>query len=183
MHDVCQLDRDRQRQCYSNRHDAQQTSGGCRAVGVAAAAMIVTACHPGPVVGAGSNLSVGGTLAGIVSTESKAPVPDRKVTAIDTATGSRYDATTGVNGGYTIKVPQGTYRLELELRAGERITRQPGETRINKSESRSAAGLRHYRIQELRLHVPVSGGGRRPTGGGRRAATACRSAGRSRAAC
>ena len=105
-----------------------------RAVAVAAAAMIVTACHPGPVVGAGSNLNVGGTVAGIVSTESKAPVPDRKVTAIETATGSRYDATTGVNGGYTIKVPQGTYRLELELREGERITRQPGETKVNKSD-------------------------------------------------
>jgi hypothetical protein len=107
---------------------------GVRSVAIAAAAMIVTACHPGPVVGAGSNANVGGTVAGIVSTESKAAVPDRKVTAIETSTGSRYEATTGVNGGYTIKVPQGTYRLELELRAGERITKQPGETRINKSD-------------------------------------------------
>jgi hypothetical protein len=98
------------------------------------AALSITACHPGPVVGGGTDMAVGGTLAGIVSTDTKGPVPNRKVTAIDTTSGARFEATTGANGGYTIKVPQGTYRIELEVREGERITKQPGETRVNKSD-------------------------------------------------
>jgi hypothetical protein len=90
------------------------------------------ACHPGPVLT--PKLEVGGTIAGIVSTTGNAAVPDRKVTAVETTTGARYDATTGANGGYTIKVPEGTYRLELELRPGETVTKQPAETKINKSD-------------------------------------------------
>jgi Carboxypeptidase regulatory-like domain len=90
------------------------------------------ACHPGPVLT--PKADVGGTIAGIVSTEGNAPVTGRKVTAVDVATGMRYDATTGPNGGYTIKVPEGTYRLELELRSGEVVVKQPAETRIQKSD-------------------------------------------------
>ena len=92
------------------------------------------ACHPGPVLSPGSKMAVGGTIAGIVSTDTNAAVTDRKVTAIDTTSGARFEATTGANGGYTIKVPEGTYRLELELRPGEVVTKQPSETKINKSD-------------------------------------------------
>jgi hypothetical protein len=91
------------------------------------------ACHPGPVVG-GPKLPVGGTIAGIVSTDTKAAISGRKVTAIDTQTGARFDATTGTNGGYTIKVPEGTYRIEVELQSGETVAKQPAETRINRSD-------------------------------------------------
>jgi Carboxypeptidase regulatory-like domain len=90
------------------------------------------ACHPGPVLT--PKADVGGTIAGIVSTEGDAPVPGRKVTAVEVATGMRYEATTGTNGGYTIKVPQGTYRLELELRSSEVVVKQPPETKIQKSD-------------------------------------------------
>jgi hypothetical protein len=93
------------------------------------------ACHPGPIIDTGSKPPViRGTIAGIVSTASNAPVAGRKVTAIGTVTGTRYDATTGTNGGYTIQVPEGTYRLEVELRPGERVTKQPAETKIDKSD-------------------------------------------------
>jgi len=99
-------------------------------------AIVVTiACHPGPVVGTGPNPpSVGGTIAGIVSTTAKDPIPGRTVTAVNVQTGAKFDATTGTNGGYTIKVPEGTYRLEVELRPGETIAKHPGETRVNKSD-------------------------------------------------
>jgi hypothetical protein len=90
------------------------------------------ACHPGPVIGSGPKPpSVDGTIAGLVSTDTNAPVAGRKVTAIETATGTRYDATTGVNGGYTMKVPKGTYRLEVELQPGETVAKQPAETRVH----------------------------------------------------
>src|SRR4051812_28657328 len=65
------------------------------------------ACHPGPVLS--PKLAANGTIAGIVSNTAKAAVADHKVTAIDVATGARFEATTGANGGYTIKVPEGTY--------------------------------------------------------------------------
>jgi carboxypeptidase family protein len=91
------------------------------------------ACHPfrGPVVG-GTEQRVGGTIAGVVSaSDGTTALTGRKVTAINTATQARYDATTATNGGYTIKVPEGTYRIEIELRAGETLSKQPGETHIN----------------------------------------------------
>jgi hypothetical protein len=102
---------------------------------LAVAAILTAACHPGPVVSAGPDKSdVGGTIAGIVSTEAKAPVPNRKVTAVDVKTGAKFEASTGANGGYTIKVAQGTYRLDVELRPGESILKHPGETHINRSD-------------------------------------------------
>jgi hypothetical protein len=78
--------------------------------------------------------SVGGTIAGIVSTDANSPVVGRKVTAINVSTNTRYDAITGSNGGYTIKVPEGTYRIELTLQPGETISKQPGDTKIDNSD-------------------------------------------------
>jgi hypothetical protein len=92
------------------------------------------ACHPGPVVGGGPKEPVGGTIAGIVSTDTNAAIAGRKVTAINTLTGTRHEAKTGTNGGYTIKVPEGTYRLEVELQPGETVAKQPAETRVDKSD-------------------------------------------------
>jgi hypothetical protein len=90
------------------------------------------ACHPGPVIDTTPQRSVGGTIAGIVTTaDSTVAVPGRKVTAIEVSSGSRYDATTGANGGYTIKVPEGTYRIEIELHGAETLAKRPEETRIN----------------------------------------------------
>ena len=91
-----------------------------------------TACHPGPVIS--PKVPANGTIAGIVSTTANTAVPDHKVTAIEVTTGARFDATTGVNGGYTIKLPEGTYRLEIELRPGEVVVKQPPETRVHKSD-------------------------------------------------
>lgn len=108
---------------------------GASRVLFALGALVTIACHPGPVVSAGPDQpNVGGTIAGIVSTEAKAPVPNRKVTAIDVKTGAKFEATTGPNGGYTIKVAQGTYRLDVELHPGESVVKHPEETKINRSD-------------------------------------------------
>jgi hypothetical protein len=101
---------------------------------ILAALLICAGCHPGPVIDTGPKTPVGGTIAGIVSSDSNVALATRKVTAINTETGTRYDATTGTNGGYTIQVPQGSYRLEVELREGEHVAKQPGETRVNRSD-------------------------------------------------
>ncbi len=91
-------------------------------------------CHPGPIIDMGPRPVAGGTIAGMVSMDTDTAVAGRKVTAINTDTGARFEETTGVNGGYTIKVPEGTYRLEVEVRTGERVVKQPDETRVNRSD-------------------------------------------------
>jgi hypothetical protein len=98
----------------------------------AAAVALLLGCAPrGPVVDTGNRPEgVGGTIAGIVSAGT-APLSGRKVTAVNEATGARFDASTATNGGYTIKVPTGTYRLEVELRAGETVQTQPPATDVN----------------------------------------------------
>jgi len=101
---------------------------------IALLAVAAAACHPGPIVGKTPAPDAQGTIAGIVSTSGKVPLAGRKVTAVNTATGERFEATTAANGGYTLQVPHGQYRLELELREGERLAQQPGETRVNRSD-------------------------------------------------
>ena len=110
---------------------------------LALALVTSAACHPGPIIDTGPAQPVGGTVAGIVSTSTKAPIAGRKVTAVNTTTGARFDATTGPNGGYTIKVPQGTYHLEVELQPGETVVKHPEDVRINRSDLDPA---RHFVI-------------------------------------
>lgn len=103
---------------------------------VAAAALVAgAACHlpRGPVVADGAEPEgVGGTIAGtVLATGGTTPLSARKVTAINEATGARFEVSTGTNGGYTVKVPAGTYRLEVELRGGETLERQPERTEVN----------------------------------------------------
>jgi hypothetical protein len=92
------------------------------------------ACAPrGPVIDTGARpAGVGGTIAGRVNSgDGSTPVPSRKVTAINTASGARFEVSTAANGGYTLKVPAGTYRLEVELRSGETVATQPDATEVN----------------------------------------------------
>jgi hypothetical protein len=63
------------------------------------------------------------------------PVAGRAVTAVSLADPTlRYSATTNVSGGFSIKVPPGKYRLEVDLMEGERIISSPGTVDINKSD-------------------------------------------------
>ena len=77
-----------------------------------------------------------GTIAGILRAgEGGEPVSGRRVTAVALHDSTRrYSATTNVNGGFSIPVPPGKYRLEVELREGERVVRHPGEIDINESD-------------------------------------------------
>lgn len=101
-------------------------------VATAALLLSVVACAPrGPVAGGVVPEGTGGTIAGLVRADGDAPLTARKVTAVNIASGQRFEASTATNGGYTIKVPAGTYRLELELRAGEVVRMQPDVTEVN----------------------------------------------------
>jgi hypothetical protein len=90
--------------------------------------------RPGPVVNTQPN-KVGGTIAGIVKTaDSSVAVPGRKVSVIEVKTGARHETTTAANGGYTLQVPEGTYRFEIELRPGETLAKQPDETHVGNAD-------------------------------------------------
>jgi hypothetical protein len=94
-------------------------SGGC------------AARHGRPIVGGSTVPNPTGTLSGNVQSSGGTPLEGRRVTAIDMATEAHYDATTSNTGGYTIKVPTGRYRLEVELRGGDQLAKQPGQTNVN----------------------------------------------------
>ena len=96
----------------------------------------VTSCVRGPVVDTGAKPPERtGTISGIVrAAGSNAPISARRVTAVEVTTGAKFEASTSSNGGYTMKVPVGRYRLEVELRAGEALAEAPSETEINTSD-------------------------------------------------
>ena len=75
-----------------------------------------------------------GTISGMVTNSAGTPLEGRRVSAIDLTTEQHYDATTAKNGGYTIKVPPGTYRIEIELQGSERVAKAPDVTKVNKSD-------------------------------------------------
>lgn len=63
------------------------------------------------------------------------PVAGRVVVAVSLSDAAqRFSATTNVTGGFSIKVPPGHYRLEVDLREGERVLRSPGIIDIDKSD-------------------------------------------------
>jgi hypothetical protein len=94
------------------------------------------ACMPrGPVVDTGEKPpNVGGTIAGVVRSTAGTPLVGRKVTATSVESGQKYETSTATNGGYTIKLPTGKYRLDVELREGEALETQPVETEVNTSD-------------------------------------------------
>jgi hypothetical protein len=97
----------------------------------------LTACAPrGPVLGdAERPAGVGGTISGSVRMASdKSALSGRTVTAVNVSTGERIQASTAASGGYTMKVPVGRYRLEVELRPGESLSEQPTELEITRSD-------------------------------------------------
>jgi len=75
-----------------------------------------------------------GTIAGILSSPGGEPLSGRNVYAVDVKTAHRYSATTNVTGGFSIKVPPGEYRLQVDLQEGEHVVRDPGVVHINKSD-------------------------------------------------
>jgi hypothetical protein len=103
-----------------------------QATAVLVLAGTLAACHHEPLINTGERpAGVGGTISGLATSAGGAALSARKVAAINTTTGARFEQSTAVNGGYTIQVPAGTYRLELEVRAGETIATQPDPTEVN----------------------------------------------------
>jgi hypothetical protein len=103
-------------------------------VAVLSAACYSGIARPGPAINT-HPAQVGGTIAGIVkTTDESVAMPGRKVAVIEVKSGTRFDTTTGADGGYTIQVPSGTYRFEIELRDGETLAKQPEPTHVGNAD-------------------------------------------------
>ena len=93
------------------------------------------ACHPGQPLAGGVKQSSEGTVSGTVSASDRSvALTGRKIVLTEITTNAHYDTTTAANGGYTIQVPTGTYRIELELRSGETLEKHPADTHVNRSD-------------------------------------------------
>jgi hypothetical protein len=76
-----------------------------------------------------------GTISGRLQTPGGgAPVAGRLVTAVNNADGQRFQTRTSNTGGFTLKVPPGSYRVEVELKPGEGATGAPVDQRIGESD-------------------------------------------------
>lgn len=114
-------------------------------------AVLATACRTGvPIASsAAPPPEVHGTISGTVrGPGGTAPLVGRTVQAIAIDTGQVYETSTAAEGSYTIEVPPGRYRLEVELRDGERVVEQPEPTEVNPSD-----------VDDDRDFVVSSGGG------------------------
>jgi hypothetical protein len=98
--------------------------------------MLLSACAArGPVVDTGEKPAVAsGTISGIVRGVGNSPLSGRRVTAIEVSSGAKLETSTGTNGGYTLKVAPGHYRLEVELRDGEALSDRPDDVHISASD-------------------------------------------------
>ena len=103
---------------------------------LAMALLLAAGCRTGqPIIGANHDMSTPGTIGGILQgAGGGSPIAGRSVQAVSLSGGTRYSAVTSVTGGFSIQVPPGKYRLEVELRDGEAITKEPGTIDINKSD-------------------------------------------------
>ena len=98
--------------------------------------LAVSGCRSGQplLVSAMGDKTTPGTIGGILSAVGGDRLAGRGVHAVEVRTSQRYSAVTNVTGGFSIKVPPGEYRLEVDLREGERVVKSPGVVHINKSD-------------------------------------------------
>jgi|SRR5688572_10001775 hypothetical protein len=93
------------------------------------------ACRMGrPLIDTSTDMTTPGTIAGIVTDGGGGPLAARMVHAVRADSSEKYSATTNVTGGFSIKVPPGDYRLQVDLLEGERMIKDPGLIHINKSD-------------------------------------------------
>lgn len=96
--------------------------GGCRQ------GVPVIDTSPGPAEADGT---ISGTVRG---PEGTSAIEGRVVEVVNIDTGARRQGTTNSSGGFTFKLPPGKYRVEVTLRDGESIVKQPGLINLNRSD-------------------------------------------------
>jgi carboxypeptidase family protein len=75
-----------------------------------------------------------GTLTGLVHGPNDAALSGRTVEVVNVASGEKFTTQTATNGGFTIELPKGKYRLDLQLRDGETLVRRPGVVDLDRGD-------------------------------------------------
>jgi hypothetical protein len=108
----------------------------CLALGLLAL-VTLGACRQGtPVIDVSPKPAVAnGTISGTVrGPEGTSSIDGRVVEVVNVQTGERQSVTTNKAGGFTFKVAPGKYRVEVRLREGESILKQPDVLNVNRSD-------------------------------------------------
>jgi hypothetical protein len=127
------VDRKRARSC---QYCPPWVTGVWLSIGLLAL-LLTGACRRGvPAVDLGPKPPAArGTITGIVrGPEGTSAVTGRTVEIVNTATGERHTVQTGANGGFTIELPAGKYRLDLPLNSGETLVKRPGIVNLDKGD-------------------------------------------------
>lgn len=122
------------------------------------ALMLSGGCRRGvPVVDLGPKPpDAQGTITGIVrGPEGTTPVIGRMVEIVNAETGERHSTRTSDNGGFTIKLPAGKYRLELPLKEGETLVKRPGVIDLGKGDIDSRIEFVLAAVRVSRPHGPA----------------------------
>ncbi|OFW11670.1 MAG: hypothetical protein A3H96_03125 [Acidobacteria bacterium RIFCSPLOWO2_02_FULL_67_36] len=131
-------------------------------VALTIAAAAAMACRRGvPVIDVGPKpLEVDGTISGTVrGPEGTSAVAGRTVAVVNVETGERQTVATSITGGFTFKVKPGRYRVELALQDGEKVVKQPGVIKVNKSDIDAHADFIIGASLHPRLRAPRSNDG------------------------
>ena len=118
--------------------------------------MIMAACRPGvPVFDPSPKPNeANGTISGTVrGPEGTSAIEGRTVEVVNADTGERQRASTNSAGGFTFKVKTGKYQVQLTLREGESIVKQPGVIHVNRGDVDAHAD---FIIGSVRLSRPRS---------------------------
>ena len=108
---------------------------GMGALMAAVALLAGPACRMGrPLIDTSTDMTTPGTIGGNLKDSTGGPLASRTVHAVRAGSSEKYSAVTNVTGGFSIKVPPGDYRLQVDLLDGERVLKDPGVVHINKSD-------------------------------------------------
>lgn len=111
--------------------------GGCCLAAGVAGLLLAGGCRRGvPVVDTAPKPAVAeGTITGTVrGPEGTSAVSGRTVEVVNIETNERRTVTTNSTGGFTIKVPPGKYRLELQLQPGETLVKRPDIVKLDRGD-------------------------------------------------
>jgi hypothetical protein len=101
------------------------------------ALLSIGACRQGvPVIDTSPGpTEANGTISGTVrGPEGTSAIDGRLVEVINVDTGERQRVTTNNAGGFSFKLRPGKYRVQVTLRDGESIVKQPGVINLNRSD-------------------------------------------------